>query len=42
MKKTYAEVRSYATKHKCDWRTAAMCLALGRISKAYGERGIFP
>jgi glutamate dehydrogenase (NAD(P)+) len=42
MKRTYLAVSEYAATRKCDWRTAAMCLALGRISKAYGERGIFP
>jgi glutamate dehydrogenase (NAD(P)+) len=42
MKRTYLAVSEYAANRKCDWRTAAMCLALGRISKAYGERGIFP
>jgi glutamate dehydrogenase (NAD(P)+) len=42
MKRTYLSVSEYAATRKCDWRTAAMCLALGRIAKAYGERGIFP
>jgi glutamate dehydrogenase (NAD(P)+) len=42
MKRTYLAVSEYAATRKCDWRTAAMCLALGRIAKAYGERGIFP
>jgi hypothetical protein len=27
---------------KCDWRMAAMCIALDRIGHAYAERGIFP
>ena len=27
---------------KCDPRTAAMCLAVGRLEKIYMERGIFP
>jgi glutamate dehydrogenase (NAD(P)+) len=42
MKRTFLAVSEYAATRKCDWRTAAMCLALGRIAKAYGERGIFP
>jgi glutamate dehydrogenase (NAD(P)+) len=42
MKKTYAEVRSYATKHKCDWRTASYAIGLERIQTCYKERGIFP
>ncbi len=42
MKRTYLAVSEFASTRKCDWRTAAMCIALGRIAKAYGERGIFP
>jgi glutamate dehydrogenase/leucine dehydrogenase len=42
MKRTYLDVSEFASTRKCDWRTAAMCIALGRISKAYSERGIFP
>lgn len=42
MKRTYLAVSEYAATRRCDWRTAAMCIALGRISKAYSERGIFP
>ena len=42
MKKSYAEVRSYATKHKCDWRTACYSIGLERIETAYKERGIWP
>ncbi len=42
MKRTYLAVSEFAVTRKCDWRTAAMCLALGRIAKVYGERGIFP
>ena len=29
-------------RKKCDWRMAAMGIALERIEKAYSERGIFP
>jgi glutamate dehydrogenase (NAD(P)+) len=42
MKRTYLAVSEYAATRKCDWRTAAMCIALGRIAKVYGARGIFP
>ncbi|MEO5768703.1 MAG: glutamate dehydrogenase, partial [Polyangia bacterium] len=42
MKRTYLAVSEYAAIKKCDWRNAAMCLALDRIGKAYSERGIFP
>jgi len=42
MKRTYLAVTEYAAQHKCDWRMAAMCIALDRIGKAYAERGIFP
>jgi glutamate dehydrogenase (NAD(P)+) len=42
MKRTYLAVSEYAATRKCDWRMAAMCIALERIGKAYAERGIFP
>jgi len=42
MKRTYLAVSEYAQTKKCDWRMAAMGIALERISKAYSERGIFP
>jgi len=42
MKRTYLAVSEYAAMKKCDWRTAAMCIALDRIGKSYAERGIFP
>jgi glutamate dehydrogenase (NAD(P)+) len=42
MKRTYLPVSEYAAAKKCDWRVAAMCIALDRIGKAYTERGIFP
>jgi glutamate dehydrogenase (NAD(P)+) len=42
MKRTYLAVSEYAATRKCDWRNAAMCIALGRLAKVYGERGIFP
>ncbi|MCB9560923.1 MAG: Glu/Leu/Phe/Val dehydrogenase [Kofleriaceae bacterium] len=42
MTKTYGEVRTYATKHKCNWRTASYAIGLERIERCYKERGIFP
>ena len=42
MKRTYLSVSEFAATRKCDWRTAAMSIALGRLAKPYGERGIFP
>jgi glutamate dehydrogenase (NAD(P)+) len=42
MKRTFLAVSEYAAQKKCDWRMAAMGIALDRIGKAYAERGIFP
>ncbi len=42
MKRTYLHVNEYALAKKCDWRMAAMGIALERIGRAYAERGIFP
>jgi len=42
MKRTYLAVSEYAQLKKCDWRMAAIGIALDRIAKAYSERGIFP
>jgi glutamate dehydrogenase (NAD(P)+) len=42
MKRTFLAVSEYAAMKKCDWRMAAMCIALDRIGRAYAERGIFP
>ena len=42
MKRTYLAVNEYAATKKCDWRVAAMAIALERIGRAYAERGIFP
>jgi glutamate dehydrogenase (NAD(P)+) len=42
MKRTFLAVTEYAAMKKCDWRMAAMGIALDRINKAYAERGIFP
>jgi glutamate dehydrogenase (NAD(P)+) len=42
MKRTYLAVNEYAAAKKCDWRVAAMGIALERVGRAYAERGIFP
>ncbi len=42
MKRTYLAVSEYASVKKCDWRVAAMALAVERIARTYAERGIFP
>jgi glutamate dehydrogenase (NAD(P)+) len=42
MKRTYLAVSEYAAVRKCDWRVAAMAIALERVGRAYAERGIFP
>jgi len=42
MKRTYLAVSEYAAVKKCDWRVAAMALAVERIARTYAERGIFP
>jgi glutamate dehydrogenase (NAD(P)+) len=38
----YERVRTTATEHKVDWRTAAYIVALSRLETVYKERGIFP
>ena len=42
MKRTYLAVGEYAAMKKCDWRVAAMGIAVERIARTYAERGIFP
>ncbi len=42
MKRTYLAVSEYAAMKKCDWRVAAMAIAVERIARTYAERGIFP
>jgi glutamate dehydrogenase (NAD(P)+) len=42
MKRTYGQVRDFASERKLDFRTAAYAIGLGRIEQAYSERGIFP
>lgn len=42
MKESFNKVYDYAEKEEKDLRTAAYCLAIKRIEKAYIQRGIFP
>lgn len=42
MKTSFDKVFEYAQNEGTDMRTAAFCIAIRRIEKAYVERGIFP
>lgn len=42
LKSSYVAVSNYAKKEGVDMRTAAFCIAIKRIEKAYVQRGIFP
>lgn len=42
MIRTFQAVSDYASLKNCDWRTAALAIAVGRLAQAYSERGIFP
>ncbi len=42
MKESFSKVFEYSERESMDMRTAAYCLAIQRIEKAYVERGIFP
>tara|TARA_R110002051_G_scaffold324970_1_gene424862 strand:+ start:36007 stop:37311 length:1305 start_codon:yes stop_codon:yes gene_type:complete len=42
MKESFDKVYKYAEEHHLDMRTAAYCIAIQRIERAYVERGIFP
>nr|WP_321222524.1 Glu/Leu/Phe/Val dehydrogenase [uncultured Psychroserpens sp.] len=42
MKESFNKVYEYAINEKIDMRTAAFCIAIERIEKAYIQRGIFP
>jgi glutamate dehydrogenase (NAD(P)+) len=42
MTAAYAELRAIQVDRKVDLRTAAFINALGKIARAYAERGIFP
>jgi glutamate dehydrogenase (NAD(P)+) len=42
LKNSYDRVSDYAKKEGLDMRTAAYCIAIARIEKAYIQRGIFP
>ncbi|MCB0481965.1 MAG: Glu/Leu/Phe/Val dehydrogenase [Flavobacteriales bacterium] len=39
---SYRKVKDYAKAEGIDFRTAAYCIAIKRIEKAYIQRGIFP
>jgi len=42
LKNSFDKVHEYAKKEGIDMRTAAYCIAIIRIEKAYVQRGIFP
>jgi glutamate dehydrogenase (NAD(P)+) len=42
LKNSFDKVSDYAKKESLDMRTAAYCIAIARIEKAYIQRGIFP
>ncbi|MBF8148525.1 Glu/Leu/Phe/Val dehydrogenase [Winogradskyella sp. F6397] len=42
LKVSFDKVYSYSENEKVDMRTAAFCIAIARIEKAYVQRGIFP
>ncbi|WP_179344997.1 Glu/Leu/Phe/Val family dehydrogenase [Winogradskyella ursingii] len=42
MKESFDKVYDYSKKEDVDMRTAAFCIAIERIEKAYIQRGIFP
>jgi glutamate dehydrogenase (NAD(P)+) len=42
MKTSFDKVYDYARSEQIDMRTAAFCIAIKRVEKAYVERGIFP
>ncbi|WOD44542.1 Glu/Leu/Phe/Val family dehydrogenase [Hwangdonia lutea] len=42
LKESFNKVYEYSEKNALDMRTAAYCIAIQRIERAYIERGIFP
>ncbi len=40
MKNAYIDLKSTAARHSCDMRTAAFCLAIGRVLEATRLRGV--
>jgi len=42
LKNSFDKIHEYAQKEGIDMRTAAYCIAITRIEKAYVQRGIFP
>ncbi|EDM44911.1 glutamate dehydrogenase [unidentified eubacterium SCB49] len=42
MKETFNKVYEYSESEAMDFRTAAFCIAIKRVERAYVQRGIFP
>ena len=42
LKESFDKVYAYSEREAIDMRTAAYCIAIQRIEKAYLQRGIFP
>lgn len=42
MQESFKKVYTYSQNENVDFRTAAYCIAIKRIEKAYIQRGIFP
>lgn len=42
LKESFNKVYEYSESKSMDMRTAAYCIAIERIAKAYIQRGIFP
>jgi glutamate dehydrogenase (NAD(P)+) len=42
LNESFNKVHEYSERENIDMRTAAYCIAISRIEKAYVERGIFP
>ena len=42
LKNSFDKVHEYSKNEGIDMRTAAYCIAITRIEKAYVQRGIFP
>jgi glutamate dehydrogenase len=42
LRHSFDSVYEYSKKENIDMRTAAYCIAITRIEKAYVQRGIFP
>jgi glutamate dehydrogenase (NAD(P)+) len=40
MRRAYADLKAVRAKHRCDLRTAAFALAIGRVAEATELRGL--